>query len=484
MAPRTTRPARATRRSTFAPREVLALDPRAFGLSFDLDDAPAGVQVRDEVAIIDVAGPLMNAAGWFWDSYDAIRSRAAQALSMSPAPKALVMRIDSPGGVVAGCFETARELRSMAERAGVPLVAYVNGQCTSAAYALASAASRIVAPETAIVGSVGVIDALVDARAQDAMLGMKVELIASGARKTDGNPHAEITDDARKLAQERVDALAEMFFGLVAEHRPALTPEGLRALEAGVLLGGAAKKAGLVDEVATFETLLARLASGEEEIEMASYDDALATLRQIAEDENDENAENAKKMLAALEEDDSEDDSENAPAPEKDDEEASARAELPLTAPAAMRAQREKQRQRVAVLEAQLAALTAERDELAGGVESDEARAEREQRDAEAAVDEAIKAKKILVSARPHWLAVAKTAGPEAFKTMVAPLRAVGSGTSQLKSAGEAKPRVATKPRAAQPAGKKSVLETALRAAGISESRIQQELAQRASKED
>lgn len=471
MAPRTTRPARATRRSTFAPREALALDPRAFGLSFDLEDAPAGVQVRDEVAIIDVAGPLMNASGWFWDSYDAIRSRAAQALSMTPAPKALVMRIDSPGGVVAGCFETARELRSMAERAGVPLVAYVNGQCTSAAYALASAASRIVAPETAIVGSVGVIDALVDARAADAMMGMKVELIASGARKTDGNPHAEITDDARKLAQERVDTLAEMFFGLVAEHRPALTPEGLRALEAGVLLGGAAKKAGLVDEVATFEALLARLASGEEETEMAGYDDALATLRQIAEDENDENAENAKKMLAALEEDDSEDDSEDAPAPApKEDEEASARAGGKATS------------SRVAVLEAQLAALTAERDELAGGVESDEARAERETREVEAAVDEAIKAKKILVSARPHWLAVAKAAGAEAFKAMVAPLRAVGS--SQLKSAGEAKPRVTAKPSASQTPGKKSALEQSLRAAGISEDRIQKELAQRASKED
>jgi signal peptide peptidase SppA len=469
MAPRTTRPVRATRRSAFAPREALALDPRAFGLTFEVEEMPAGVQVRDGVAVVDVSGPLMNSAGWLWDSYDAITDRAAAALAMKPAPKALVLRIDSPGGVVAGCFEAARSLRSMTAGAGVPLVAYVNGQCTSAAYALASAATRIVAPSTAVVGSVGVIDALVDARAQDAMMGLKVELVASGARKTDGNPHAEITDDARRLAKERVDALAGMFFALVAEHRPGLTPDALRALEAGVLLGTDAKKAGLVDEVATFEALLARLASGEEETEMASYDDALATLRQIAENDEDENAENAKKMLAALEEDDSEE-SEDAPAPEED-EEASARAAGRPTA------------SRVAVLEAQLAALTAERDTLAGDVESDEARAQRETREVEAAVDEAIKAKRILVSARQQWLAVARTAGVAAFQKMVAPLRAVGGGGAQLKSVGEAKPRL-TSARAEQASGKKSTLENALRAAGISEDRIQKELAQRASKEN
>ena len=290
------------KRGRFAPMGLLAVGPKAFGFIFDLPDEPT-VDMRGDVAIVNVRGPLMHHHEWCFDSYDDIKARVATALDRKP--KAIVLSLDSPGGLVSGCFETAREVRDLARAAGVPLRAYIDGQATSAAYALACAAESITVPATGIVGSIGVIDTLVDATAQDAMWGVAFRMIASGARKTDGNPHEKISDDAIFAAQKRVDSLAEIFFAHVSASRPGLSVEQIRALEAGLSHGAEAVELGLADAVGTLDDLLAMLASGaqattEGNSTMSAYDDAVAALRKAAEGDGEE-AENAKRMLAALE---------------------------------------------------------------------------------------------------------------------------------------------------------------------------------------
>lgn len=306
------------RRERFAPRGQLALEPSAFGMIFFMDPPPEN-ETRDGVAIVKARGPLMHHAGW-WDSYDALKDRFAAALEGSP--KAIILCLDSPGGVVSGCFETARELRAMAKDAGVDLYAYVDGHATSAAYALACAADTIGVPETGCVGSIGVIDALVDATAQDAMCGLSVSLVASGERKTDGNPHMPTSDSAVAAAQKRVNGLAEMFFGLVADAR-GIGVDQVRALEAGLLYGEGAVEAGLADQVMTFQQMLA-VAGGAEETDMSAqatkdYEDAIAKLRKAAEGDDEEEARKAKKMLAAMDEDDESAEDDDEPGAEGDD---------------------------------------------------------------------------------------------------------------------------------------------------------------------
>lgn len=288
-------------------RGLLAVDPRAFFAFFDVEQPE--VESRDGVALITIRGPLEHHAKWWGDSYEGIVERVAEAIAAGP--KAIVLSIDSPGGAVSGCFDTARRLRSMAENAGVPLLAHVDGMACSAAYALACAAPRIFASETALVGSIGVIDALIDARGADEKWGVKFNIVVSGARKADGNPHAEVSEGALAAAQARVDELAGSFFGLVEELR-GVPAAKLKALEAGIVLGHEAKALGLINEVATFDQVLA-IASGAEESEMKAskdMDDAVAKLRKAAEGD-DEEAKKAKRMLAAMDEEKDEDKSDS-----------------------------------------------------------------------------------------------------------------------------------------------------------------------------
>lgn len=296
----------------FAPHGLLALAPAAFGMLFDIPD-PTMPQDQNGVAVVTIRGPLMHHGGWWCDSYDGIKARVAEAIEARP--KAIMLAIDSPGGLVSGCFETSQELRAMCDAAKVPLHAFVDGQATSAAYAIACAASRITAPKTAMVGSVGVIDALVDATKQDAMYGVSFELITSGARKSDGNPHAPITPEARASRQEIVDELAGAFFALVGEAR-GMAPAAVQKLEAGIFTGAQSLRIGLVDAVGTMDEALA-FASGDggsveedkKDESSSAYKDAVAALRKAAE-KDDEDGKAAKKMLAALD-DEKDDDAES-----------------------------------------------------------------------------------------------------------------------------------------------------------------------------
>lgn len=307
------------KKQRFAPHGLLALAPRAFGFVFDVPE-PVAATNTDGVALVSIRGPLMHHDEFWFDSYDAIKSRVAAALSTKP--KALVLAIDSPGGLVSGCFDTSREIRDMAAAAGVPMHAYVDGQATSAAYALACAAQSIHAPAEALVGSIGVLDALLDASAEDAMFGLKVTMIASGKRKLDGNPHEPTSSDAIAVRQETVNSLAALFFALVAESRPAISVEDVRALEAGIFHGADAQARGLIDEITTLDSLLSALASGAmktpNEDNPMSYKDAVAALRKAAESDDKDEAEKAKRMLAALDDGDKEDSDEEAS--EGDDE--------------------------------------------------------------------------------------------------------------------------------------------------------------------
>jgi ClpP class serine protease len=310
----------------FAPAGALALDPRAFGQTFDVV-RPDPVPVEsDAVAIVTIRGPLMHHSHPFFDSYEEITRRVSMAVAARP--RAVVLSIDSPGGAVAGCFETSRALRQIAADAGVPLAAYVDGHATSAAYALACAAEQIVVPGSGFVGSVGIIDTMVDASSQDEALGLKVAIVTSGARKADGNPHVPMSSEALVAAQARVNSLAELFFALVEDTRPLVAGEA-RALEAALYHGADAVDVGLADQVMSLDELLASLSATEatqdqtKENDMASkpMEDARAALRKAAESDDEEEAKKAKAALAAMDDAD-EEEAES----DEDDAEASASA--------------------------------------------------------------------------------------------------------------------------------------------------------------
>jgi signal peptide peptidase SppA len=320
----------------FAPSDPLALEPRAFGMFLLMPYEPVTID-RGGVTVLSVRGPLQQFHDPFCDSYESIARRVEGAIAN--APRAIVLSIASPGGLVSGVFEAADRIRTMCAAAGVPLYAYVDGAACSAAYALACAASRIVAPTTGSVGSIGVIAECVDASAQLAQMGVRVDLLTSGSHKADGNPHVKSEHAAAARIQAKVDDLAELFFAYVSQRRP-INVDDVRALDAGVFLGAKARELGLIDDVQTLEELLAVINAstatneGTDMKASKAYEDAIAALRKAAESDDEKEAARAKRMLAAElaeDEDEPEKDDEEAKAededePEKDDEEAKASA--------------------------------------------------------------------------------------------------------------------------------------------------------------
>ena len=180
-------------------------------------------------------------------SYQSIARRLDAALA-DEAVRGIVLDIDSPGGEAAGVFDLADQI--VAARARKPIWAVANDAAFSAAYALASAASRLFLTRTAGVGSIGVIALHVDQSQRDARAGLTYTPIHAGARKNDGSPHAPLSDEARGSIQTEVNRLYELFVLTVADQR-GLTADAVRQTEAALYFGQDALDAGLADRIGT-----------------------------------------------------------------------------------------------------------------------------------------------------------------------------------------------------------------------------------------
>lgn len=242
--------------------EYMAIQPSAverafFGL-FDFEDE-AAYDMHGSVAVLSIDGPLMQRGGWFYDGYQSIRGRFEKALDDRDVT-AVVLKINSPGGVCSGCFSAARAMRAMKEDAGKPVFAYADESAFSAAYAMACIADEIYLPPEGGVGSVGVIGVLEDWTAYNERVGIKVAVIRSGAYKADGHPDVPLTKDVVDRYQARINTLARSFADVVGAAR-GMTPEAVLKLEAACLYGEEAVTAGLANGVATFEETVAKAQS-------------------------------------------------------------------------------------------------------------------------------------------------------------------------------------------------------------------------------
>lgn len=230
-------------------RRVYDVAPRAFLDLLLADLAPRTYQVQDGVAVVDVMGPLDQRGGFWWDGYDSVLERVSAALADRDVT-AVVLALDSPGGVVAGNLDAARELRAMADRAKKPMVAHAGTFATSAAYALAVAADRVMVTHDGAVGSVGVIATVYDRTAANAQEGLDVRVVRSGALKADPHPDVALTDASVARVRARVMDLAQSFAGWVAERR-GQTPEAVLSHQGATIYASRALEAGLADGIGT-----------------------------------------------------------------------------------------------------------------------------------------------------------------------------------------------------------------------------------------
>lgn len=171
------------------------------------------------IAIIPISGTLINRYGYSWEGYvtgyNFIRRQLMAAMADEDV-KGIIYDVNSYGGECAGCFELAAEMR--AARAIKPSIAMVDSNCYSAAYALSSAAGKIVCIPSAGAGSVGVITMHVDMSTMLDKFGVKVTLIYEAEHKADGNPYEPLPEDVKADIKARIHTLYETFVGVVAEN--------------------------------------------------------------------------------------------------------------------------------------------------------------------------------------------------------------------------------------------------------------------------
>lgn len=181
-------------------------------------------------ATVNIQGPLAIHASLFemdcmgMCSYDHIQAALQEIPLMHPKLSACILYVNSPGGQVTGSLETAELVAQLAEK--VPVLAYTDDLCCSAALKLAAPAHELHASPTAVVGSIGTIIAYLDDTEYLKELGLKWEVIASGDLK--GTFCGPLSDAQRAHLQQQIDFSGNRFKAWMTEHRPGLTEADMR----------------------------------------------------------------------------------------------------------------------------------------------------------------------------------------------------------------------------------------------------------------
>jgi capsid assembly protease len=211
-----------------------------------------GTANNNGIALIAIHGSLVKRSAGMdamsgLISYEQIATQLQTALADDQI-QGIVLEIDSPGGEACGVFDLADAIRAASQIK--PIYAVASDRAYSAAYALASSASRVYLSRTGGVGSIGVIAMHVDQSVLDAQQGLRYTPIFAGERKNDLTPHAPISDAARATLQGEVDRLYALFVDTVAANRR-LNSQAVRDTQAGVFFAEAAIAAGLADALGT-----------------------------------------------------------------------------------------------------------------------------------------------------------------------------------------------------------------------------------------
>lgn len=226
-------------------------------------DGAQRMRIRNEVAVISLRGPMFRYANLFTrmsgaTSTELLAQDVGAALA-DPGVRGIILDIDSPGGMVNGTSELAELIYSA--RGEKPIWSFISGAGASGAYWAASAAERVFAERSSMIGSIGAVIGITDFRQADEKKGVRtMEFVSAQSPKKRMDPFDEDPDraqDARAEIQRLVDDIAAVFVSDVARNR-GVSVEGVLSDfgQGGVLIGEAARTAGMVDGITTMEALI------------------------------------------------------------------------------------------------------------------------------------------------------------------------------------------------------------------------------------
>ncbi|MCP5370329.1 MAG: signal peptide peptidase SppA [Hyphomicrobiales bacterium] len=213
---------------------VLAVAGALLALYARFDHLPG----ESYVARYDVTGIILD---------DRLRDAALDAIAEDDDARALILRIDSPGGTVAGGEALYHSLRRVADKK--PVVAVMGEVAASAGYMTAIAADRVLARAATVTGSIGVLMQSADITGLLDKLGIKAESIKSSPLKAQPNPLEPLSPEAREANRATVLDMYDMFVDMVAERRAMPRDKVLALADGRVYTGRQAVANGLADAI-------------------------------------------------------------------------------------------------------------------------------------------------------------------------------------------------------------------------------------------
>jgi len=211
-------------------------------ISLSLVILQKNVPMGDKVALIRVEGPIIDSK----DTVDQMKD-----FVKDPSVKAILLRIDSPGGAVAPSQEIYEEVRKGIAKKKI--VVSMGSVAASGGYYIASPATRIFANPGTLTGSIGVIMEIPNFQGLMSKLGIKTEVVKAGKHKDIASIFRGMKKEEREILQGVLDNVHDQFINAVANGRKML-PEDVRKIADGrVFTGEQAVKAGLIDELGDLE---------------------------------------------------------------------------------------------------------------------------------------------------------------------------------------------------------------------------------------
>jgi len=214
---------------------------------------------REKVLMIDIDGTISSALETgFLAREKSVVARVFERLERAaadPLVKAVILRLDTPGGEVTASDIVYHEVLRFKERTGRPVVGLMMSVAASGGYYIASACDVIVAHPSSLTGSIGVISIFPSLESLMSKVGVKVNVIKSGPSKDSGSPFREMTEEDRKLFQVIIDEYYEGFLEVVARGRKGKVPAAdLRTIADGrIYTAPQALKLGLIDAIGYFD---------------------------------------------------------------------------------------------------------------------------------------------------------------------------------------------------------------------------------------
>ena len=236
---------------------------------------------RDKILLVEISGILTSAkpSGVLDRLFNqlSLPARFKEALTRATDDedvKAIVLRINTPGGTVTASDILHHEIEEFKKTRKIPVIASIMDLGTSGGYYVSMAADRVVAHPSSVTGSLGVIMLTLNASGLMEKIGVRANAVTSGPHKDMGSPFRTMTDEDRAIFQGVIDSMYERFLRVIERGRSNLQPETIRQLADGRIYSATqAMDHGLIDRIGYVDDAieLAKKEAGIEDARVVMY---------------------------------------------------------------------------------------------------------------------------------------------------------------------------------------------------------------------